>query len=277
MSLSSVAGVVIKRLRRRNDMHSFYSEKKPDYYQNALMMIFKGAIFFNYGKTRFTAPKDSIVCWGPTYPRERRPVQGEPASYVLLALDILSDEGGKLGFPDIGFPPLIRVKSPQRICSLLDDINASLNSAKPQRGPARSILGLKLLQAIDEERIRVSKPETAPAPRLHSRIREALENIQENFKKQHTVAALAKKACMHPTYFAHLFKEEIGVSPHQYILDYKIEKAKEFLCTFDEALDYTAEELGFHDYSHFYRAFKKVTGKTPMQFIRENKGLYDPK
>ena len=140
-----------------------------------------------------------------------------------------------------------------------------------------SALGIRLLQAIAHDKGRGAEKEPDEAAPLHFRIKNALEYIRRNFKARLDVASLARQACMHPVYFTQLFKREIGVPPHRYIMEYKIEKAKEFIGAFNEALDYTSNELGFHDYSHFYRVFKKITGLSPMQFIKKQKGLYDPR
>ena len=53
--------------------------------------------------------------------------------------------------------------------------------------------------------------------------------------------------------------------------EYKIRRAKDFLLSYDEPLLNAGEELGFHDYSHFYRTFKRVTGMTPSEFVRRHK------
>jgi AraC family transcriptional regulator len=63
------------------------------------------------------------------------------------------------------------------------------------------------------------------------------------------------------------------MSPYQYILEVKISKAKNFLLNYAEERLYIGAELGFNDYSHFYRAFTKITGMTPSRFIAMNKSF----
>jgi len=277
MSLQEVAGFRVKHCRRRDGYYRYHTDKLEATTHNTLLLILKGKVHFSFGKTSLTAGKESIVCCGPGTLKEGLPVPGQPAAYVVLTFDMFSGEGKKIGFADIGFPSLIRVKSPGRILSMLQEIESTCSSGRKSRLTACAILGLQLLQTMEADRLRTTKQPPDASGLLHFRIKESVDYIHRNFKKRLDVAELAKRACMHPTYFAHLFKREIGVSPHQYVLDYKVEKAKEFLCTYDEALDYTANELGFHDYSHFYRTFKKATGKTPMRFVKENKGIYDPR
>ena len=72
-----------------------------------------------------------------------------------------------------------------------------------------------------------------------------------------------------------LFKQDTGMSPHRYVLEMKMNRARQFLMTNTEYPGSVALELGFHDYAHFYRTFKKMTGMPPSQYVKKY-GKYRP-
>ena len=63
-----------------------------------------------------------------------------------------------------------------------------------------------------------------------------------------------------------LFKQTTGISPHQFILQLKIERAKQLINKTQLSLTEIAYELGFTDQAHFSNAFKKIIGVAPRQY-----------
>ncbi len=68
--------------------------------------------------------------------------------------------------------------------------------------------------------------------------------------------------------FNHFFKEYTGMSPYEYFLNLKIERAKLLLYDKGMSTSECAEALGFCNSDHFCRVFKSRTGITPRQFLR---------
>jgi AraC-like DNA-binding protein/ElaB/YqjD/DUF883 family membrane-anchored ribosome-binding protein len=83
-----------------------------------------------------------------------------------------------------------------------------------------------------------------------------------------TLPQLAAKACMSRFHFARLFRRSTGLSPHQYIVSQRIDRAKEMLCCSREPIAEIAMVVGFVDQSHLTRHFKRIIGATPARFRR---------
>jgi len=67
-------------------------------------------------------------------------------------------------------------------------------------------------------------------------------------------------------YFARAFKRSVGIPPHCYLMERRLERAQMLLANTDLSLAQVALESGFHDQSHFSHRFRQATGVTPKTF-----------
>lgn len=106
-------------------------------------------------------------------------------------------------------------------------------------------------------------PGCLPRYKLHP----VLEYIHAHLDRNLSLAELATIAQISPNYFLTQFKQATGLSPHQYIIHQRIERAKVMLIRNNMAIADVAYELGFSHQSHFTRHFKRQVGVTPKQFL----------
>jgi AraC-like DNA-binding protein len=85
--------------------------------------------------------------------------------------------------------------------------------------------------------------------------------------EQITVDLLAENFSLNPYYLLHLYKELVGLSLHQYILNMKVKMFRERAISGKDILD-TAFSCGFYDQSHLIRNFKKFIGITPKKYLK---------
>ena len=71
-------------------------------------------------------------------------------------------------------------------------------------------------------------------------------------------------------YFIKKFYSVFGQTPHQYIINQKMELAKYLLVSTDEKIAKIAENVGYEDVGYFSYAFKKYFGKSPSFFRKAN-------
>lgn len=99
----------------------------------------------------------------------------------------------------------------------------------------------------------------------HTQLQQAINYIQTHLNRDLSLAELASVISISPTYFASLFKQAMEISPHQYVIQQRVERAKLMLLRTDLAIADIALQVGFSSQSHLTQQFKRVTGMTPKQ------------
>lgn len=98
------------------------------------------------------------------------------------------------------------------------------------------------------------------------RIRRTLDYMCGNSAKHMPLTQLAKLASLSLSRFSHLFKEQVGETPLQYLEHRRVERAKELLQMTGRTVSQIAYECGFESPFYFSRVFKRNTGLSPKQF-----------
>lgn len=95
------------------------------------------------------------------------------------------------------------------------------------------------------------------------RLNTVLHYIERHIAEPITNAQLAKLACLSEDRFCHVFSGGVGKPPLQYINDLRLKKALGLLESGEHTVTEVAESIGFRDYNHFGRLFRKRYGCTP--------------
>ena len=110
---------------------------------------------------------------------------------------------------------------------------------------------------------------------LYPTLRPAVEYMQNNIGSADiSNKLLAEKANISVVYFRKLFKECYGISPGQYMLKIKIDKAKQLLKTGTLTVTEISAKCGYSNVYHFCEIFKKKTGMTPTEYRKKKRHLY---
>ncbi|MCS3532654.1 helix-turn-helix domain-containing protein [Chryseobacterium sp. JUb7] len=98
-----------------------------------------------------------------------------------------------------------------------------------------------------------------------SRIGFAVDYIKKNLHQKLSIDSIAKLAYVSKSNFFKMFKDELGTSPNEFILQERINKAKELLAS-QNSIKETAYQTGFSDANYFTRVFKQFVGVTPKSY-----------
>ena len=102
-----------------------------------------------------------------------------------------------------------------------------------------------------------------------TRIMAAIQEIHINNEQYFSTEQLAEICHLSKYHFCRLFQQTVGQTPHQYMLDVKIDKAKKMLLQTDMSVGDIAEALGFNDVTVFRRAFIRNMGCVPSDFRKK--------
>lgn len=114
-----------------------------------------------------------------------------------------------------------------------------------------------------------TNPESGPdvrgglGPARERRIR---EHIEASLDGDLSIQALAEIAGISPHYFADLFRQSTGFTPHQYVSHRRVARAQQLLAKKELTLAAVAYQCGFNSQSQFTTLFRRFTGVTPGKF-----------
>ncbi len=101
----------------------------------------------------------------------------------------------------------------------------------------------------------------------------ALDYIRTNYKSAFSIDTLADVCNISSTHFRRLFSSIMGVSPLEYIIQFRVSKASRLLCTTEMTVMEISLESGFSSISSFNRHFQSIKGVTPTQWRKNTSVL----
>ncbi len=166
--------------------------------------------------------------------------------------------GKKDLFELVGAKDMIEVDDPVYIHELFDDLfaHASQRSVNDILRVKADVLSL-LSYFLDKAQVDFSKPI------LDSRFEAVLRYIDEHLAEEIRLTDLSQMVFLNPNYFIRCFKSRIGMSPMEYILMTRVNRAKHYLQTTAKPIKDISAICGFSTVYYFDRVFKRYTGITP--------------
>jgi AraC family transcriptional regulator len=101
-----------------------------------------------------------------------------------------------------------------------------------------------------------------------AKLRDVIEYLHERAGEAISLPDLAGVAGLSPYHFARSFKASVGVTPHRYLSEIRLARARLLLATTTRSVTSIALSLGFDTPSHFATAFRTGVGMTPSEFRR---------
>lgn len=131
--------------------------------------------------------------------------------------------------------------------------------SSPERGLLRALCCTALFHVAET----LSKPLAAHQPQ---QMDEAIKFLENNCSRKMTLDALLLHMGYGRTQLFHLFKQHTGLSPNEYLVRFRIKKAKDMLMRSNKTISAIAKASGFSSASYFRSVFLKYEGRKPESF-----------
>lgn len=155
-------------------------------------------------------------------------------------------------------PPIERLA-----LSLLSELRSDGLGGKLYVESLATILGIHLLRHHSSVKL-PSRSRSFGLPSMP--LRQVITYIEDHLASDLSLSAIAAVVHLSPYHFARLFKESVGLPPHQYVIGRRVERAKLLLSTTNWSLTTIAHAVGFAHESHLALHFKRLTGMTPRDY-----------
>jgi len=162
--------------------------------------------------------------------------------------------------------PVLYIGFQEYILKLFFEIIQQIKDEKTghqQVGASKTILMLS-------EILSVIRNQEFAGKTIERTIRKACLYFRENLNTNVNIEKLAAELNVGYSYFRQMFRKYTGISPTQYHLSLRIQKAKDLLISTNQSFKEIAIDLGFESYFYFSRIFKDKTGKSPLEFRKEH-------
>jgi len=203
-----------------------------------------------------------------------RPGSVRQFRHVFLAPKLLSQLAQEVWDRDIGRELAVRPGFIQdQALRYMADV--CFNRASDERNPMTAmeqdawanVLGLEVLRRFTAGAPRSAEPVSPARERLSdSRLIKVKKRVEDGIADPLRLQDLAAEAGFSPFYFARAFKATTGLSPHQYVLERRVERAKHLLRHSSLSLAEIAMACGFSSQSHFSSQFRARVGVTPKAY-----------
>lgn len=154
---------------------------------------------------------------------------------------------------------------------LIEQIGRTVRAELRRPGPFGGLLIDTLSAALSVHLLKtystVAPSSATPPPARGAldrrRLARVVDFIEANLDRELTLDKLARVACLSPYHFVRAFKVAVGMTPHRYLMDRRVARARALLDAGDLPLVAVGDLCGFASQAHFTSAFKRAVGTTP--------------
>jgi len=203
----------------------------------------------------FVYPQTGLIYVSMPFPVELTCIQ--------IAPTVLAAVGDQVGCPaQLRYDGPVRASDVTMMASLLEaEVQSDCANGRLYGEYLAYALAVQLIQRYGAD----PRQAQSQAPRS-GRLGAVLDYIHAHASEELGLDELARVARLSPFHFSRLFKTGTGLTPHQYVLQWRVQEAKHLLRHSQLDIVDIAYRLGFRDQSHFTARFRKIAGATPRQW-----------
>ena len=277
LSTASFLPVIVKSIERFFDTSWSTKLNKHDFME--MVYVKKGSAEFEIADQMISLSPSDILIIKPNQPHRLIVKSNAGCEFIVLNFKFLNNQNiqhSEVSLEDFlnyvsgnESGPFISIKIRRRndIISVLNKILKERESDEIGSDFFEYLLILELFVLISRAlKAHWEKSILNKSQKLRELVNSAVEYIHTNFHKDISLSDISRYVFLSPSYFTRAFKNEMEVSPINYLLNLRVEKAKELLKNTDLKILDIALTIGFSSQQRFNEIFKKYENITPLQY-----------
>lgn len=159
--------------------------------------------------------------------------------------------------------PYFRAQNPEKISNIFSEMTQTGNFKKSKEIKLLGLLYFFFAEIIEANKQKVNKDENLKGEYL----KKAVNYIDRNYSRPDLkIADIASYLNLNRSYLWQLFDELLNISPQQYLIEFRMEKAALLLENYNLKVRSAALSVGYEDPFSFSKIFKKTMGKSPSLY-----------
>lgn len=236
-----------------------YLVKRNNYYSFLLIYVIKGRGFYKVDNKINYIKQNSITLIDCNKPHEYGTHTGWKIFWVHFNGKLAMDWYNQIYHKTQGYKELINT------ANTFENMKKIIDCLKYNNGSNEALIN-KLIVDILSEFLIEENVESQENP-----FQTIVGYINNNLNKNITIDELAKRAYMSKYHFIRTFYKEVGYTPHEFIINSRINAAKFYLSTSNKSIKEIIYICGFKTESAFSSSFKKIVKISPSKFRQINK------
>ncbi|MEM7128189.1 MAG: AraC family transcriptional regulator [Chloroflexota bacterium] len=252
-------------------MHAYqvdYAYPRHSHDQYVVCLIEEGVQSFTHNGTKHVTPPSGLILINPgvVHTGESASEGGFRMRSLYPSLDHMQLVASELTGASQGVPSFseVRIDDSAVAKSIFALHNALIQKASPLECESRFITTLAELV----HRYADIGSEKKALGNEHRAVLLARSYMEERFCESITLSDLAEYVALSPYYLLRVFRAEVGMPPHAFLLDVRIRRAQQLIERGRPLVD-VAYDVGFSSQSHLTRRFKQIVGVTPGQYAAQ--------
>lgn len=234
-----------------------------------IVLVREGTLTVQLDCATYQAQKGDAVVYNIGVLHDERPVQGGAFCSYVCGISDFSLHGHPVNYIPVGNIPVVpmgnRARSMESIFRLI--LEQTLAQERPH-GMEESCQYL-LAAVLSSIMSALGESDDDGTRQAFSLGRHIQSYIDQNYKNELNLAVISQELQISTFYLSHIFRQETGYSPIQYIINRRIGEAQNLLIQTDISINTISQMVGYPNTNYFNYLFKKHTGMSPGRF-RQN-------
>lgn len=226
--------------------------------------IHKGKGIFRLGNETYHLKEGQGFVISPNVIAYYKADDKEPWSYSWCAFDGINAEAYLKRANLTSENPILEYTKDDKVSECFEKMIQAKNAEKSSDLRLQSLLYLFLATIIDEAVLDSSYEEDKTNKNLY--INKAIDFIHINYSRKIRVSEVAKFIGLDRKYISKLFKDIVGVTIQDYLISFRINKAKEMMKDRQLSIGDISRSVGYDNPLIFSKIFKKVNGMAPSKY-----------